>query len=318
MNTENRNEKTDTVGIEPPRAPRASFSDRLRNIPSWTQRNQNALGLLLCVLLFGSGFFLHGNAGLFLNLSGFVIVIGGTAGATLISFRLERLKIVYRVLTGSYRRPLKPVDEIVEIMVDLSVKSRLKGLLALQEDEAETSVHFLRRALGFLVDGYSLKQIQDLLQTEMYFFRMRREETERVLRTIAEICPSFGVVGSVVGLIAMLSGVGDTTVILATVPIALTSTLYGVILANFFFLPFAANIRERTDHELLLQKVITDGVLAIGSELHPRILEKKMKSFMTPSARRVQLVSLDRIREKFGLRSDEEEERNEPETSGAI
>ncbi len=274
----------------------------------WIVRNKNLAGLTICTLLFLTGFVIEGNTGLFFNLSGLIIVVGGTAGATLISYRMERLAIVYKVLRGSYRKPAKQVNEVVEILVDLSVKCRLKGLLTLQEDEEETTVLFLRRALGFLVDGYPLHQIRELLHTEMYFFRLRRERTERVLRTMAEISPSFGVVGSVVGLIAMLAGIGDTTVILASVPIALTSTLYGIVFANFFFLPFAVNIRERTEHELLLQKVITDGVLAIGSEQHPRVLEMKLKSFLTPSARAGKLVSLERIRDKFSLQPESSEQ----------
>ncbi len=270
----------------------------------WVGKNRNMIGLCICIILFGSGFVIHGNVGLFFNLSGMAIVLGGTFGATLVSFRLERMLIVYKVLVGSYSRRPKKVEEIVEILVDLSVKCRLKGLLSLQDDEEETSILFLRRALGMLVDEYSLDQIRDMLNTEMYFFRMRREETERVLRTMAEISPSFGVVGSVVGLIAMLAGVGDVSVILTTVPIALTSTLYGVVFANFFFLPFASNIRERTDQELLLQKVIMEGVIAIGSDLHPRVLEMKLKSFLTPSFRKGKIVSIERIRRMFDIRPE--------------
>ncbi len=267
----------------------------------WIVKNRNMIGLFICIVLFCSGFVIHGHVGLFFNLSGMAIVLGGTFGAVLVSFRLERMIIVYKVLVGSYSRRVKKVEEIVEILVDLSVKCRLKGLLSLQDDEEETTILFLRKALGLLVDDLSLEQIRDMLNTEMYFFRMRREETERVLRTMAVISPSFGVVGSVVGLIAMLAGVGDVSVILTTVPIALTSTLYGVVFANFFFLPFAANIRERTDQELLLKKVIMEGVIAIGSDLHPRVLEMKLKSFLTPSYRKGKIVSLERIRRMFDI-----------------
>ncbi|MFZ5571662.1 MAG: motility protein A [Thermodesulfobacteriota bacterium] len=271
---------------------------------NWMSRNRNLVGLGICVALFLSGFLLQGNFGVFFNISGLIVVVGGTAGATLVSYRLEQLIIVYKVLLGSYRQPVKQISEIVEILVDLSVKCRLKGLLALQEDEKETTILFLHRALGFLVDGYPLHQIRELLYTEMMYFRLRREKSERVLLTMAEISPSFGLVGSVVGMIAMLVGVGDTEIVLSTVPIALTSTIYGIVFANFFFLPFAVNIRERTEHELLLQKVITDGILAIGSEQHPRVLEMKLKSFLTPSARSGRLVSLERIREKFRLQPE--------------
>jgi chemotaxis protein MotA len=99
----------------------------------------------------------------------------------------------------------------------------------------------------------------------------------------------------------MLSGVGDTSIILSTVPVALTSTLYGIIFSNFVFLPCAAKVRERTDKEILLQKIITEGTIAIGSDLHPRVLEKKLKSFLTPSSRHGKLVSLKRIKEMFEI-----------------
>ena len=247
------------------------------------------------------GIFFHGNAGLYFNCAGLLIVFGGTFGAALISFSAKRLGIVCRVLNSTYRTRVKEPEEIVEIMVDLSVKGKMKGILSLQEDEEETSILFLRRALGFLVDNFRGFQIRDFLTTEIYCFKLRREETERVLRTMAEIAPAFGLVGSVVGLIGMLVGVADTDVILATIPIALTSTLYGIILSNFFLVPFAEKIRERTQHELFLQKIIMEGVIAIESEMKPRVLERKLKSFLTPSSRRSRLVSLRRIQEKFNI-----------------
>jgi len=267
-------------------------------------RNTNLIGLVLCVLVFALGFALLGNVSLYFNFAGLAIVLGGTMGAVLLSYRVERLRIVGKVLRSSYLSEPKSPEEIVEILVDLSVKSRFQGLLSLQEDEEETTILFLRRALGFLVDGYKGQQMRDILNTEMYFFKMRREDSERVLRTIGDLFPSFGLVGSIVGLIGMLAGVGDTSVILATVPVALTSTLYGVIFANFFFIPFAANLRERTDHELLLQKIITDGIMAIESEVDPRILERKLKSFLTPSSREGRLVSLERIRARFNIKPE--------------
>ncbi len=255
-----------------------------------------------------SGFAFHGNIGLYFNLSGLLIVVGGSLGATLLAYRLERLFIVHKVLLSSYQTQPKQPEDIVEILVDLSVKSKFKGLLSLQHDEREASMLFLRRALGLLVDGYNSEQMRDILNTEMYFFKMRREDSERVLRTMAEFFPAFGLVGSVVGLISMLTGVGDTSTILETVPIALTSTLYGVVFAHFFFIPFAGNLRERTDQELLLQKIVMEGVIAIESEMDPRKLEKKLKSFLTPSSRKGKLVSIERIQQRFHIMSNREYE----------
>ncbi|MBU1054154.1 MAG: MotA/TolQ/ExbB proton channel family protein [Proteobacteria bacterium] len=263
---------------------------------------QNILGVFCFTALFCGGPLMYGHAGLYFNLSGFLIVIGGTFAAAFVSFKAERLKIVCKVLKSSYMaREIEPY-EIVETLVDLSIKRRLRGLLSLQEDEQEATVMFLRQALGYLVDGYDIRQIRDFLTTEINFFRIRREETERVLRTIAETCPSFGLIGSVVGLMSMISGIGDTSVILATIPVALTSTLYGVLFSSFIFGPFAAHIQERTDREILLQRIILEGVIAIGSNLHPRALESKLKSFLTPSDRADKIVSLERIRKEFKVK----------------
>lgn len=270
----------------------------------WKHGHNNIIGLAICLLIFCIGFVMDGNLAMYINMSGLAIVLGGTLGSTILSYRMERLEILVKVLIASYSKALRTPDSIVEILLELSVKRRLKGVMALQADEEETTIIFLRQALGFIVDSYSPEQIRESLHAEMYFFRMRRDEMVRILHTMADVAPAFGLVGSVVGLIGMLAGVGDSSVILATVPIALTSTLYGIVLSNFIFIPFAANIRERTVKELMLQKIITEGSIAIAADLHPRMLERKLKSFLTPSSRKASLVSINKIREKFSLREE--------------
>ncbi|PIE28279.1 flagellar motor protein MotA, partial [candidate division KSB3 bacterium] len=111
-------------------------------------------------------------------------------------------------------------------------------------------------------------------------------------------------------LIAMIGGIDDSDVLIKAIPIALTSTLYGLILANFFFLPFAAVIRERTRQELLLQKIIMEGVIAISTEMNSVILKTKLESFLTPSARRIELVDYARLRERFNINRDDDDEIN--------
>lgn len=274
-------------------------------------KNKNLLGLILSGALFIAGFVIHGNISLYFNISGLFIVCGGTLCAALISFRFEQLQIVAKVLGAAYRKPIMKETEVINILIDLSIRSRMEGMLSLQDQEHETTVLFLRRALGCVVDGYKIDQIRDILNTEMYFFRLRREDSERVLRAIADYLPAFGIIGSVVGLITMLGGIGDTSVILQAIPIALTSTLYGLIFSNFFFLPFASNIKERTNQELLLQKIIMEGVISINSEINPVILKTKLESFLTPSDREVQLVSYAKIKERFNIERESREEQKE-------
>ena len=267
-------------------------------------KQKNTLGVLLCAAIFLAGLVINGNLSFYLNISSLLLVCGGTAGAALLSFKWKQLTIVSRVLWSAYRRPVMNETEVINILIDLSIRSRVEGVLSLQQQENETTILFLRRALGCLVDGYRAEQIRDILNTEMYFFRLRRDDVERVLRTIADFFPAFGLIGSIVGLIAMLGGIGDTSVILKSVPIALTSTMYGLVFANCFFLPFSANIKERTNHELLLQKIILEGVIAIDSELNPVILKTKLESFLTPSDREEQLVSYRKIKERFKIQQN--------------
>ncbi|WP_306547401.1 motility protein A [Desulfobulbus sp.] len=269
-------------------------------------KRQNIIGLALCGLIFFGGFLIKGSLSFYFNIASLMIVAGGSATAALLSFQLDRLKIVQRVVRSSYRGQLKSEAEIVDILIDLSIKSRMEGILSLQKDETETSILFLRRGLGCLVDNYEPQQIRDILNTEMYFFKMRREDSERVLRTIADFCPAFGIVGSVAGLIPMLAGIDDTGIILKTVPLALTSILYGLIFANFFFIPFAANLRERTNQELLLQKIIMEGIIAIECELNPTVLRTKLLSFLTPSDRKADLTPLSLIQERFHIVVDDQ------------
>lgn len=264
-------------------------------------RRKNLIGFILCVVIFVTGFLIKGNLALYFNIAGLSIVLGGSAAAALLSFQVSRLRIVYMVVRASYTQRNISEDDIVNILINLAIKSRMEGVLSLQEEENETSILFLRRGLGCLVDNYEPHQIRDILNTEMYFFKLRREDSERILRTIGDFFPAFGIIGSVVGLISMLAGIGDTSVILKTVPVALTSTLYGLIFANFFFVPFAANLRERTNQELLLQKIIMEGIIAIQSELNPTILKTKLLSFLTPSARKADLVPLAKIRKRFNI-----------------
>ncbi|WP_028318524.1 motility protein A [Desulfobulbus elongatus] len=268
-------------------------------------QRRNLIGLTLCGLLFLGGFLFKGNLSFYFNIASLMIVAGGSATAALLSFQLERLRIVLRVVRSSYGSRLKSEAEIVDILINLAIKSRMEGILSLQKDEDQTSILFLRRGLGCLVDNYEPQQIRDILNTEMYFFKLRREDSERVLRTIADFCPAFGIVGSVAGLIPMLAGIDDTGIILKTVPLALTSILYGLIFANFFFIPFAANLRERTNQELLLQKIIMEGILAIQGEMNPTVLRTKLLSFLTPSDRQADLVPLSRIQERFHIRLDD-------------
>jgi chemotaxis protein MotA len=238
-----------------------------------------------------------------------IVVVSGTVGAIFISYPYEDIKAAFHVASNSYMASPPTTQHIVDAMLDLSVRSRQDGLLSLEKMEEQTTVAFLKNALAMMVDGYKLNELRDILETEMYFFKLRRMRSERVFRHMSKLAPAFGISGSVIGLIGMLSGLGDTTVILSTIPIALTSTLYGIVLSNFFLTPVAENIHIKTQKELLMQRLVLDGVTAIATESNTFKLGKKLESFLTPADRSVAPASFVELRERYKhLRKLEEQE----------
>lgn len=259
----------------------------------------NLSAVILCTLIFIGSFTFGENTSLFFNLLGFVIVISGLLGAMFLSYPAKQIGIACAVAWNAYRIELPSHDQIIESLMDLSVRSRRKGMVALEDMEAATNVGYLKRTLSLLMDNYDMDEMRDILQTEMYYFKQRRVQHERLIRHAARLAPAFGVAGSVIGLIAMLSGIGDPDVIIESIPIALTSTLYGIVLSNFLLIPMAENLHAKTQNELLTQKLITDGVIAISYEQNPFRLIRKLESFLTPSARHEGEYSFEEISEKI-------------------
>jgi len=261
-----------------------------------TRYNWLAIALFFSLLI--TVFYISDNAGLFFNPLGLLVVICGTLGAMFISYPSSDILASLRVAQNTYMVNPPTTEDIVDTLMDLSVRSRRKGILALEDAEEETTVSFLKRALEMLVDGYSADELRDILYTEMYYFRERRYHHERLFRHAARLAPAFGVAGSVIGLIAMLSGFADKDYIMQNMAVALTSILYGLVLGNFILNPIAENINAKTERELMMQRLATDGVMAIQSEQNTHRLAKKLESFLTPAARQEAGHSFEEIRER--------------------
>ncbi len=260
---------------------------------------KNMVGAGLCAFLFVGSFSLTVGIGAYWNLAAFLVVISGLLGAMLLSYPFERVKDAFKVAKNSYTSIQAKPEEIVNTLLDLAVRSRVDGVLSLEKKAQKTTSSFLRNGLTLLVDNYSEEEIRDFLTTEMSFFSLRRQQVERIFQTGAKIAPSFGVAGSVIGIIGLLMGIDDTGVILKTIPVAFISTLYGLVISNLVMAPIAENINFSTRRELLNQKMIMEGIIAISKEQNPYKLEKKLASFMSPCQREGKAEALRRITRKY-------------------
>jgi chemotaxis protein MotA len=276
------------------------------------------IGAIICTAVFvGCFFYGEGGRALYFNLASFLVVSSGTIGAAFLSFPYDRLKNAYRVALNSYKKDVvNSPDEIVNLLLDISVRSRYDGILSLEKVEKATTISFLKTALGLLVDGYKEDEIRSILHNEMYYFKIRRQHSERVFRTMALVAPAFGVAGSIIGLIGMLFGVGDTGVILKTIPVALTSTLYGTVFSYYILVPIAENIYSKTQKELYMQSIVTDGIIEIGKEQNLYKLEKRLSSFLTPSSREGKQESIQELRKRYiKMKAEQEAQKRAAKTS---
>lgn len=268
----------------------------------------NWIAVALFTGIFFASFFTGGHAVLFVNAIAFVIVMSGTLAALFLCYPTTDLYAALRVVRNVYRQPPPTSTEIVKTMLEVAVHSGGndgKNIIALENMGEQSTVSFLKRALGLLIDPLKDDELSEILHTEMFHFKQRRAQIERIFRQGALFAPAFGVAGSVIGLINMLSGIADPDMILQSIPVALTSPLYGIVLANVVFFPLAEGIHAKTQKELLIQMIITDGVIIIRREPNPLRLALRLESFLTPSARTHEHRSIQEIRERLRERQVE-------------
>ncbi|MBI9110516.1 motility protein A [Maridesulfovibrio ferrireducens] len=260
---------------------------------------KNLVGVSFAALIFIASFWLSGGLGLYWNAAAFAIVMSGLAVAVMLSYPVEQLVEAFRVVRNTYSSRLTTHEEIVDTLLDLSVRSRMDGMLSLEKAGEQTTMSFLKNGLMLLVDNFNEEEIKDCLKTEMSFFNMRRNESERVFQSMARFAPAFGVAGSVIGLIGLLMGIDNPAMILKHIPVAFISTLYGVVLSNMIFAPMAETVRCRTRNELINQKMIMDGIIAIKNEQNPYKLERKLVAFLCPNNREGKTEALRNITRKY-------------------
>jgi len=257
------------------------------------------IGIVICTALLIASMATGDGRSFALIIQGWVVIVAGTLGATFISYPYASLVVAVRVAFNSYRSRVPTGKEIVDSLLSLSMLSKMDGLLALEEGGERASVLFLKRALSMLVDGFSVEELRDSLATEIHFFQKRRAMHERVFRHMAILAPAFGIAASIIGLVVVLSASNDTLNLLHTIPIVLSNSVYGIILAFFIFIPIAENIHAKTQEELLIHKLIAEGVVLIGQDYNTMRLQTRLQAFITPYERDIQHLSVKEIRDRY-------------------
>ncbi len=244
------------------------------------------VGIVLAFGLIVWAISLGGNLGQFLNIPSVAIVIGGTMAAILANFPMAKVVGMIKVVKKTVRFAAPEPDTVIGKMVTYAERARREGMLALEEDSEDEEDEFLRKGLRLAVDGTDPQLLEKIMSTDIAQISARHREGKKILEAGGTFAPAFGMIGTLVGLVNMLATLEDPTSIGAGMATALITTFYGAVLANAFFLPLAGKLETRSEEEILVKEMIIDGIMAIQSGDSPRIVEEKLRSFLSPALRR--------------------------------
>jgi len=220
----------------------------------------------------------------FINTTAIVLVFGGTAGATIASFRMQAIAGVGSILRQTFR-PAGDMVALLDRMVQLSTVARKQGLLELDRSLNEESDPFLRRALTLVIDGIEEEKIRHALEDEFEQMEERHRIGERMFQTAAGFAPTLGIIGTVVGLIHMLQNLADPGSIGPAIASAFLATLYGVSIANLFFLPIANKLHAQHEAEFVVKRLAMEGALGIARAESPSVLRDHLIVMLPPQTR---------------------------------
>ncbi len=243
------------------------------------------IGFLVTWILVLASMASGGNFGAYIDVPSIMITLGGAIGATIISSPSDRLKSVTGSLKSVFINHEADLVGMTQMIVSFAEKARREGLLALEGDIAELDNDFLRKAIQLVVDGTDPELVRAILDTEIGVFEDRHSANKNVFDTLAEFGPSFGMIGTLIGLIAMLGNLQDVSALGPGMAVALITTMYGSMLANMFAIPVSKKLAARSAQEVKSMELMVEGILAIQAGENPRIVEEKLKVYLPPKMR---------------------------------
>ena len=255
------------------------------------------IGIVSGIFLVVAAIILGGGAGAFINLPGIMIVVGGTAAATLLTFPFRDVFSAFKAVYFVFSERNPDPNTVVATMVDLSNLSRRKGIVELSK--IKTGSLFLKKASMLISDGATEDQIRRTLEIEIETLKARHFICQDVFKKMGTYSPAFGMLGTLIGLVQMLSRLADPSTIGPAMAVAILTTLYGSLLSSLFFLPMAGKLRARTLNEVITLEIMFEGAVSILDNNNPLMVYEKLSSFVP---RRVRRPMKKRVESGVGVR----------------
>jgi len=208
-----------------------------------------------------------------------LIVLGGTAGAVMVSTPLHVLIGAIKRLAGVFVDSTPDLNSITEEVISYVTKARKNGLVSLEREAETIADPFLRKALNLAVDGTDLQEIRKMLELEIDMDERTAEAEAKVFECAGGYAPTIGIIGAVLGLIQVMKNLANIDEVGHGIAVSFVATVYGVGSANLLFLPMAAKIKARQNAQSQRQELILEGVSGIVEGLNPKLIREKLKAF---------------------------------------
>lgn len=221
----------------------------------------------------------------FYDLQSIFITIGGTFCSVMTGCTMNAFVRGLKSFLLIFKTPSNNTTAIIQKIIDLSNVARKEGLLSLEEAAGELDDNFLQKGIMLIVDGTDPDLVRAILETELVSIDDRHKENIGFWDNVGSMGPAWGMIGTLIGLINMLKNMDDAASIGPNMSVALITTLYGSMLANWIALPTVAKLKSFNSAEMMSKEIIIEGLLSIQAGENPRVIEEKLKSFMAPGER---------------------------------
>ncbi|MCR9184150.1 MAG: flagellar motor protein PomA [Halieaceae bacterium] len=236
-----------------------------------------AMGVVMAAIITG------GSPIIFMNIPSILIVLGGTALVVMMKFTLGQFFGAFKVAARAFMFKLDEPEDLITQVVELATIARKEGMLALEN--AEINNEFLRDGVRMLIDGNNRDVVSAVMSKDLQQTIDRHKWGSKVFSATGDVAPAMGMIGTLIGLVQMLSAMDDPKAIGPAMAVALLTTLYGAVLANMVAIPIADKLDLRKAQEGRIKAMCIDGVLAIQEGQNPRIIESMLKAYLEPKER---------------------------------
>lgn len=228
------------------------------------------------------------NIGRYIDVPSAIITFGGSFFSVMASYSMADFLGGLKSFTLIFKAPSADVKAMIQKIIDLSNVARKEGLLSLEEAAGDLEDEFMKKGILLIVDGTDPDLVRGIMETELVSTEDRHKNKISFWDTLGSMGPAWGMIGTLIGLVNMLYEMDDPSSIGPSMAVALITTLYGSLLANWICAPVAAKLKANNSTEIMIKEIMIEGLLSIQAGENPRVIEEKLKSFLAPGDRLTQ------------------------------